>query len=241
MPRFLVKETPRHGRATVRGGELRRLRDVLRLGVGDRVEVFDGEGRSWLAEVAGIDATSAELAILGELEGVAESPLRITLAVALPKASKLDWVVEKATELGVATVLPFLCRRALPAAPEPERLARWRRLAEAAARQCGRTRCPAIAEPAPFAAVLAQAQDHDQAILFWEGAASRLELPGDPRRLLVVTGPEGGFAPEEVDAALAAGFRTASLGPRVLRAETAAIVAVAVCQLRWGDLGAGRG
>ena len=223
----------------LRGKELRHLRDVLRLSAGSRVELFDGEGRAVIAVVDAIDRAAADLTIVSPSERATESPLAITLAIALPKGAKLDWVVEKATELGVSRVLPFTSERTIPErASYAAKRERWRRIAAAAAAQSGRSRCPEIEEVASFAAVLEREGAHDRAVLFWEQADGPLRVESSPgiSRLLVVTGPEGGFSAREAEAAGGAGFEIASLGPRTLRAETAAVVAVALAQIAWGDL-----
>ena len=228
----------------LRGKELRHLRDVLRLSAGSRVELFDGEGRAVVAVVDAIDRASAELTIVAPSKRRTESSLVITLAIALPKGAKLDWVVEKATELGVSRVLPFTSERTIPErASYAAKHERWRRIAAAAAAQSGRTRCPEIEEVASFATVLERKSAHDRAILFWEQADEALRLEPHPgiSRLLVVTGPEGGFSEREAEAAREAGFEIACLGPRTLRAETAAVVAVALAQIAWGDLLMARG
>jgi 16S rRNA (uracil1498-N3)-methyltransferase len=227
------------GRVRLRGGELRHLRDVLRLGRGARVEVFDGEGRAAVAVVGAIDRAAAELTIVAPSERKSESPLSLTLAVGLAKGAKLDWIVEKTTELGVARIVPFTSARAVPdAASSASKLERWRRIAAAAAAQSGRAVCPVIEEASSFAALLERAAAHERAVLFWEESRERLRtaLPATPRSVLVVTGPEGGFSADEAAAAARAGVAIATLGPRTLRAETAAIAAVVVAQLAWGDL-----
>lgn len=239
MPRFLIDEPPdAGGRMRLRGAALRHLRTVLRLGPGDGVEVFDGRGRSWTAVIRDVGPAAAELAVTAEIPSRAESPLRLTLAVALPKGAKLDWVVEKATELGVTELVPFVSARTIPAPHDlAARVSRWQRLAASATAQCGRTRPPGIAAPVPFAGVLDLAASHDRAILFHEGADEA--FPGASAgvsRVLAVTGPEGGFSDGEVEAAVRAGLFPSGLGPRILRAETAAVTAAALCQLRWGDL-----
>jgi len=230
------------GRIRLEGAELHYLRDVLRLRRGARVEVFDGEGRSFEAELATIGPGGADL-VLGDASPQRhESPLELTLAVAVAKAAKLDWVVEKATELGVTRIIPFACERAIAAIERgTSRIERWRRIAVAAAAQCGRVRCPEVLATESFAGLMRLATSHDRAVLFSASGGGSL---GDRearavRSVVVVTGPEGGFSADEVAQAARLGFSLATLGPRVLRAETAAIVAVALAQHRWGDLRSG--
>jgi 16S rRNA (uracil1498-N3)-methyltransferase len=229
----------RTGRVRLRGAELRHLRDALRLGAGARVTLFDGEGGIFLAEVASIGRSAAELDVLGSIESRAESQLSLALAVAIAKGAKLDWVVEKATELGASRLLPFTSERTIAERSDfAERLRRWRRIASAAAAQCGRAVCPEIRDVTTLAGVLGGGAEHDRRVLFWEeGRAPVAEAPnGEVRSALVVTGPEGGFTSDEAALAEAAGFTLASLGPRILRAETAAVAAVTLAQYLWGDL-----
>jgi 16S rRNA (uracil1498-N3)-methyltransferase len=227
-------------RAELRGSELRHLRDVLRLGSGDRVELFDGAGRSFVAVIRSVGPSRADLDLIEPVRVERESALVLTLAVALSKGSKLDWVIEKATELGVSRIVPFTSERTIPErGSSPARASRWRRIASAATAQSGRTCCPELSPLSDFAEVLTQAAGHDRAVLFWE-AGNRPLVAGSGGRVqsaLLVTGPEGGFSEPEASRAEQAGLTIASLGQRILRAETAAIAAVSVAQFLWGDLG----
>jgi len=241
LHRFQVPKPALDGRRVeLRGSALRHLRDVLRLGNGDRVEVFDGAQRSFVAEIRSVGRSSADLDLLSPIESERESALSLTLAVALSKGSKLDWVVEKATELGVSRIVPFASERTIPERGSSlNRADRWQRIAAAATAQSGRVRCPEIVRLTGFSAVLSLAAEHDRAILFWEAGDRPLESARDGlvRRVLLVTGPEGGFSAKEASQAKAARFTLASLGPRILRAETAAIAVVTLGQFLWGDLG----
>lgn len=231
-----------NGRLRIEGAELHYLRDVLRLRRGARVEIFDGEGQSFVAELAAIGRAGADLVLGTTVALRSESPLALTLAVAVAKAAKLDWVVEKATELGVTRIVPFASERTIGAGERgAARIERWRRIAAAAAAQSGRTRWPEVVAIEPFSSLLPLAVDHDRSLLFSQsGGEPLVDSPGDAvRSAVVVTGPEGGFSAMEIAQATRAGFSLATLGPRVLRAETAAIAAVALAQHRWGDLGRG--
>jgi 16S rRNA (uracil1498-N3)-methyltransferase len=173
--------------------------------------------------------------VLEECSVDRESPLTLTLAFGLSRGAKPDWIIEKATELGVSAILPFTSERTLRSS---ERHDRWQRLAAAAARQSGRARCPEIAEVSSFADILELGARSELALLFHAAAS---EFPAVlrescPRSVLAVTGPEGGFSESEVSAAREFGFRIVTLGPRTLRAETAGITVAALCQAFWGDL-----
>jgi 16S rRNA (uracil1498-N3)-methyltransferase len=214
------------------------LRDVLRLGPGAEVEVFDGRGGAWAARV---DAAYDAL-LLGERRTQGGAAAEIWLVAALAKGEKMDLVVQKATELGAAGVAPFAAERSVVRL-EPdkgeERARRWRRIAEEAARQCGRADVPEVRVPAPLAGVLAALPPGALAIALQPGGTPVLALePVAARAYAAIVGPEGGLTDAELAACDAAGASRAALGPRVLRAETAAIVAVALLQARFGDLGA---
>jgi 16S rRNA (uracil1498-N3)-methyltransferase len=243
MHRFAAPgDAIRSGRIRLRGKELRRLRDVLRLHPGALIEVFDGAGGLWAAEVEVVAPTTAELRVLHAVERRTESPLCLTLAVAVAKAAKLDWVVEKTTELGVARIVAFFSERTVPERDAGgRRLARWRRIAESAAAQSGRSACPSVDEIGDLSDVLRLCRSHERAVLFWEEADRPLATGGDesPHRVLLITGAEGGFTQREAAAALASGCTVVRLGPRILRAETAAVTAVSLAQFLWGDLGRG--
>jgi 16S rRNA (uracil1498-N3)-methyltransferase len=238
----VAKEQLRSGAVRLRGAELRHLRDVLRMGRGARIEVFDGEGGSFVAEVTAIGGSAADLTVLDATLRRTESPLALTLAVAIAKGAKLDWVVEKATELGVSRIVPFTCERSIPERAEfASRGKRWRRIAAAAAAQSGRTVSPPVDDVVTFPDIVQRARRHDRSLLFWERGVDALGTRDGPdvRDVLVVTGPEGGFTEAEAADAQAGGFTICTLGPRILRAETAAVAAVALAQHGWGDLGGG--
>lgn len=228
----------RAGEARAALGEEARhyLRDVLRLPPGAAVEVFDGRGAAWEATVL---AGYQELA-LGAARAVPGAAASVWLLVALARGEKLDLVVQKATELGVAHVTPFAAERSvvrLEPAKGEERAGRWRRIAGEAARQCGRADVPEIAVPAPLDEALTAIPPGFATFLFHPGGPPLADAPPSPAGgYAAVVGPEGGLTEAEREACARAGAHPASLGPRVLRAETAAIVAVALLQARFGDL-----
>jgi len=217
------------------GPEARRyLADVLRLAPGAALEVFDGRGGRYRAEIEpGFEAVR-----LGPREEAPAASLELALVVALAKGEKMDLVVQKATELGVARVLPFEAERSvvrLDAAKGDERAERWRRIAAEAARQCGRADVPEVRAPSSLDAALAALPPGARAVVFHPGGGA-LPGPAGAASIAAVVGPEGGLTDAEVRACEAAGAVRSGLGPRVLRAETAAIVAIALLQARFGDL-----
>jgi 16S rRNA (uracil1498-N3)-methyltransferase len=236
--------------------EAQHLRNVLRLKAGDEAFVFDGEGREYACIVAG-DATAgrgraAETATLEVRARVeperAESPLDLTLALALLKGEKFDLVVQKATELGVWRIVPVETKRAdvrlLRAGREAtDRVARWRRLALEAAKQSGRARLPEVCAPVVFDSLLEAetAAGATRRLFFTErdgrGLVETLrEWPERPAKLTALVGSEGGWEDEEIERASRAGWHAVTFGGRVLRAETAAIVVTGLLQHLYGDL-----
>ncbi len=221
--------------------ETRHLARVLRLGVGEKVEVCDGAGRNVEARVAVIEAGGAQLQVLRELAFWGESPLRLVLGIGLAKGEALDGVLRQATEMGVQQIIPFISERSERVTPERflRRRERWQRLAREIIKSCQRSVLPEIGAVQDFGAVLAGPEAVK--LIFWEeerggGLQACLSQPR-PAAARVLIGPEGGFAAAEVDRAKAAGFKVVSLGPRRLKVETAALAALTLLQFAWGDLG----
>lgn len=237
--RFLVtKDELARSALELRGNEFRHLR-VRRLAPGAEVIVTDGAGGERRGTVLKVTREHAEIRLHEVRSGAApETRLHLELAQAALKTDKLDLVIEKATEIGVSGVTVFTSLRCV-SRPPAARLERWERVARSAAKQSQRREVPQVRGPIPFDELLSEGSSGLK-LLFWEGAAAiRLEageLPQHPGEILAVIGPEGGFDPTEIVAARAAGLRVLGMGPRILRAETAAIVAVTLCQRLWGDL-----
>lgn len=231
------------GRVTFDAGESRHLTRVLRLRPGDTVVATDGAGHDYTVRLERLGETAIGT-ILAEAAGVAVSPLAITLIQGVPKGDKMEAIVRAATELGVARVLPALCERTivrLETSRWRERARRWQRVAREAAKQSGRAVIPEVATPRPLGEWLAAGDPDDLGLCLWEGDGTPLRgvlaAASAPRSARVVIGPEGGLARDEVEAARAHGFTVVSLGPRILRTETAGPAIVAVLQSRFGDLG----
>jgi 16S rRNA (uracil1498-N3)-methyltransferase len=225
---------PRAADGTLRiAGAERRHLQTLRLGPGDRLRVFDDEGHEHEVVLDRVSTREAVGRIVATVATSADPTLELVLVPALVKHDKMDWVVEKATELGVARIAPAVTRYTVA---DKGTVERWRRIALAAAKQCGRTRIPTVDAPRPVAELWTAAWPGLRLVAWEDEAAVRLtDLPSAAAAVTVAIGPEGGFHADEVAAARANGFATVSLGRRVLRAETAAVVALALCQHRWGD------
>ncbi|MBI4522780.1 MAG: 16S rRNA (uracil(1498)-N(3))-methyltransferase [Deltaproteobacteria bacterium] len=245
MARFFVpRENIHESKAIVRGQELNHLRRALRQKPGDRIIFFDNEGWEHEGILRSYEHERGEIEILNSFRPGRESSLQVTLAQALGKGEKMDWVVEKSTELGVASIVPFISRHTVPrpdARKIQARLERWKRIALSATKQCGRTQVPVVLELADFHDLVSGSWDCELKLFLWErepahGLAQVREEKTRLKSLLLVIGPEGGFSPEEVSKALASGFASVRLGQRILRTETAALAALSIAQYLWGDM-----
>ena len=245
MARFFIRTESIQGTsATLTGPELTHLRRVLRLIVGDIVTLFDNSGREHEAVIRSLNSDQAQLEIRRSYESGRESPLKLNLALGLTKGGKMDFVVEKATELGVAAILPFTSSFTVPKFDEnklAKRVERWRKIALSAAKQCGRTHVPEILPLCEFHRLVEGAGASALKLLFWEKemAQTLRHVHGtntEPPAILIAIGPEGGLSTPEAELAMARGFYTVHLGRRILRAETAAVTAVSLVQFLWGDL-----
>jgi len=245
MARFFVrKENIQATSATIAGQELEHLRRVLRLTVGDLVTLFDDTGREHEAVIRSLHADRGELEIRRSYEAGRESPLALTLALGLTKGEKMDFVVEKATELGVASIMPFTSSFTVPKLDDKKianRTKRWQKIALSAAKQCGRTQVPEIMPLCEFTQMVDGAGSGQLKLLFWEKETARSlrqihEAHADATAILIAIGAEGGLSSAEVQLANARGFHSIHLGRRILRAETAAVTALSLVQFLWGDL-----
>jgi 16S rRNA (uracil1498-N3)-methyltransferase len=221
--RFFLAEPPSHGRGRLVGDEARHLVRVMRCRVGDEVVAFDGRGTSWRARVASIGRDEAVLDLGAAVVEAATRDAPLTLAVALPKGDRQKWLVEKLTELGVPRLVPLVTTRGVAEAT-PAAVERLGRSVIEACKQCGRDTLMAIAEPRTVAEVVAAHRATGGIVVADRGGAP---LAGFDRPVVALVGPEGGFTAEELAAVEAAGGRRVSLGPHVLRIETAAIALAA--------------
>ena len=207
---------------------------VLRLKRGDALNVFDGAGREWTATIDETTKDRVTVVLGGEVEGPVEAPLRVVLGQANVRPEKLEWVLQKGTEIGVAAFRIFLSERVEAPPPSPARLTRYRRILLEACKQSGRRVLPSLSigeldapGPGTFAIVLAQASP----------PLGELLAGGAPREAVIAVGPEGGLTDAEISALTERGWRAGSLGPRILRTETAGTIAAAILLHAWGDLG----
>ncbi len=213
---------------------------VLRLVAGDALVLFDGAGQEAAATIAEIRGSSVHVNVTVPAVVDRESPLSLTLVQGVSRGERMDLVMQKATELGVARLIPVMTERSvvkLDAAQAAKRLQHWQGVVAAACEQSGRAWLPEVLPPQPLLKWLAQpAKEGEQRFLLHPGSSTRArDLPA-LRSATLLIGPEGGLAPQEREAALLAGFQDLSLGPRILRTETAALAALAALQAVAGDL-----
>jgi 16S rRNA (uracil1498-N3)-methyltransferase len=237
MPRVFVPSEQLSGERVVLEGEAHRhLAKVLRLEAGHTLVIFDGGGTEIDARVLSVGPRTIEL-VLGDRRAVSLAAASITLLQAVPKGDRMDLIVQKATELGVAQIVPVVAGRSV-VRPSSMRSRRWQTIAQEAARQSGRADVPQVTEPLLLAEAVARATTGARFVLWEEehGQSLRRGLEGGAREVTLLIGPEGGLAVEEVVEARTHGFVPVGLGPRILRVETAAIVAVALVQAAAGGL-----
>jgi 16S rRNA (uracil1498-N3)-methyltransferase len=227
-------------RQTIEGDAANHITRVLRLERGDSLTVFDGHGGEYPARIEEF-RKGAVIVALGEVSATdRESPLSLTLAQGVSRGERMDWVVQKATELGVTRIVPVLTERTvvkLDSKQSERKLAHWQGIAVAACEQSGRARIPNIAAPLALHDFLRGIDSQSTRLLLSPTGTQRVNaLKASKEGIVVLIGPEGGLAESEQRAALDAGFIAVSLGPRVLRTETAAVAALTLLQHHFGDL-----
>jgi len=210
---------------------------VLRLRYGETVILFDGVGGEFVGELVELDGQPG-VALSAQLDVQREAPLAITLVQALAVADKMDWIVQKAVELGAVAVQPIEAERSvlkLTGDRASKRVAHWRQIAVGAAEQCGRSHLSTVGEVERLARWLAQPFAGERWILAPEGGARLSSLPRPTEPVALLIGPEGGWSEAELAQAQAAGCKPVALGPRILRTETAGMAAMAAMMALWGD------
>ena len=238
---FVDSTLARGARVSIGAAAAGHITRVLRLGVGDPVTLFNGDGLDYPSRISGLRRGSVEVDVAGTAPARAESPLALTLVQGIARSERMDLVVQKATELGVTAIQPVLTARSvvkLDAAARAKKLAHWRGIAIAACEQSGRARVPVVAEPLALSQWLQQPAPAGALplLLAPDAEASLVATAAGARAALLLVGPEGGLEDPERDAALAVGYLACRLGPRILRSETAAVAALTVLQAVAGDL-----
>jgi len=246
MHRFMVDPgNIRDGVILITGSDLKHLRQVLRLGKGDLIVVFDGSGVEYTARLTEVGKDQASAVIEETRQAGTEPRVRLTLYQGLPKMEKMEFIVQKAVELGVYRIVPVITRRTVvrpDARSAGNRLVRWNRIAAEAAKQCGRARVPGISAPVYLRDALADLGGQDLAIALYEGEKKGLKEIlkcyniNDIGNMALFVCPEGGFEEKEASEMHRSGVVTAGLGCRVLRTETAAISGISIIMYEMGEM-----
>lgn len=236
LSRFHVSQPLQPGPVELPEASAHYISRVLRMKAGDALQLFDGSGLEYPAVLVEVDKKS----VIAELEagtaGQPESRLHTHLGQVLSRGERMDWVIQKATELGVSEITPLFSERCEVRLNEErmlKRLEHWQQVAISACEQCGRSRIPRIHPPVPLDRWQQQVEADLKLVLHPEAAALASHPP--PASLALLIGPEGGLSEAEVGAARETGFHPACFGPRVLRTETAPVVALSLAQYLWGD------
>lgn len=244
MPRrfFISPERIINDAATIEGAEAHHILHVLRLKKGTHIELFDGAGNLYDAEITGIERGKIFLAMASTTVSPRQRP-ELHLAPALLKGKKFEFVLQKAVELGVTALHPFFSTYSDRQPAKGTTISeRWRRIVLEACKQCGQPLLPHLSRPVSFPALLQKVCRYSHILLCYEKEAVQKigDIPLPPpseKAILLITGPEGGFSDQEITSSLEHGCSTVSLGPLILRAETAALASVAIVQHRLGVLG----
>ena len=245
MARFYVPQPQvERGTLKVEGEEVKHIRKVLRLKEGDEITVFDGLGKEFKGTIAKEGLSSVVIRIENVSSSKEDSPLEVTLAQSLLKGEKMDYLIQKATELGVKDIIPFLSSRSVPFLEKSKRLKRhdrWERIAVEASKQCGRAILPKIEPVQDYSEMLRAAAPNALRLILWEREGMKLkEILGRSKertKIFFVIGPEGGFSQGEIEEGERAGFVPVTLGKRILRAETASLCFLSILQYEQGDIG----
>lgn len=247
MHRFMVApDQMNKDTVTILGEDLKHLRQVLRLGPGEIIGVFDGSGMEYEAELISVDKTAALARIVSSHSSETEPSVRVTLFQGLPKGEKMDWIIQKAVELGVYQIVPVITQRSvvqLDSRDRERKAERWNKIAREAAKQCRRASVPQIAAPVSLDELFMLRKSYEAALLLYENEEKKclkellkcytINKIGD---IALFIGPEGGFTDLEVGKCIQNGFTIAGLGRRILRAETAAVSVLSIIMYEMGEL-----
>ncbi|TFW19106.1 16S rRNA (uracil(1498)-N(3))-methyltransferase [Duganella callida] len=241
MPRFFYPAPISVGEAISLPAELSHHIHVLRLAPGALITLFNGDGGEYTAVLTDLARRSASAEIKAHTPREVELPFAVTLAQALPEGNKMDWIIEKAVELGASGFQPLAAQRSvvrLSAERAEKKLEHWRGVVVAAAEQSGRNRLPPVAPPLDYKQWISQQDLHRRIVLSPRAGQSLADWARHQpaQAVTLVVGPEGGFSNDEEDLALRHGALPLSVGPRVLRTETAALAAIAILSAAWGGM-----
>lgn len=237
VSRFYLDTPLNQGEQTLTGDVAHYIARVLRLGPGAPVQIFNGSGQEWPGEVVAAGKREVVVKLQAPVEGMPDSPLHTHLGQTMSRGDRMDWAIQKAVELGVNQITPLFterCEVKLQGERADKRQAHWQQVAVSACEQCGRSVVPVIHPPVALQDWMASLTSDLKLVLHHRTEQDLDQLP-HPTSLALLIGPEGGLSADEIQQAEAAGFIAARFGPRVLRTETAPVVALSMAQQRWGD------
>jgi len=242
MPRFFVeKEQISDSFIDITGDDVKHIKRVLRLREGEEIEVCDGSGEDFVCKIESLSDDVVRAAIVKRFPNVAEPPVKLCVYQGMPKNDKMDYIVQKCVELGVCRIVPVITKRAVSIPRDAEKkTARWQKIANEAAKQCGRGTLPAVEKILDFKTAIKEMSESDSLSLMpyeceKEGSLSKLLRATEKKSINVFIGPEGGFDESEVEKAREAGIETVTLGPRILRTETAPLAVCSAIMYELGD------
>jgi len=239
QPRFYTEQhLSDHAEITLETGPSQHIARTLRMQVGDKLTLFDGSGGEYPGHIHRLDKRSVTVVLHTKIARECESPVSIHLGIGMSRGDRMDWIIQKATELGVQLVSPLTTDRSglkLTEQRLQKKLEHWQRVAISACEQCGRNRVPAIT-PIQTSEHWCQSTCADIKLVLHHRTETPRNLPQDAQTVALLVGPEGGLTESEILLAANQGFIELPLGPRVLRTETAPLAAIALLQSRWGDM-----
>ena len=242
-PRLFTDQSLTPGdQVVLEGAVAQHLGRVLRARAGERIVLFNGDGREFAAQVLTVSKREVSVDIGAAATPDTESLVRTTLGLCLSKGDRFDWAIQKATELGVGAIAPLYSERVdfkIPPDRVEKRIAHWQQIAISACEQCGRVKVPSITPPLSLVSWVENVSAEQKWVLHCAddtGASASAVTHGAPRNAALLIGPEGGLTDQEFNAANAEGFHLLQLGPRVLRTETAPVAALAVLSVFWGEM-----
>jgi 16S rRNA (uracil1498-N3)-methyltransferase len=240
LTRVFVEEPLAAGRGcSLQGSAANHIMRVLRSREGDALTLFDGRGGEYGARIASFRKDSVQVEVLEHRDVERESTLDLTLAQGISRGERMDWVMQKATELGVTRIVPVITERTMVKLDERQserKIEHWRAIVIAACEQSGRNRVPDVAAPTAYYEVIRTLDPSATRVLLSPVGTLRARDLAQPKHIAMLIGPEGGLSENEQEAAIAAGFQQVRMGPRILRTETAAIAALAALQHDFGDI-----
>ena len=241
---FVAREQINNNKVTLTGSDVSHIRTALRLEAGDSIQVISDSDKWLTVRLVEVKTKEVKGEVVASVTINVESPLAVHLGQALTKGNKFDVILRKSVELGVRSITPLMTERCVVKTHRTEvgkKIERWKKIVLESSKQCGRSKIPLVAEDVETLETFCRKNDHqDLKLIFWELEEKKtlkdIKLDVQPRSVAVLIGPEGGFSQAEIENVREYGFQTVGLGPRILRAETAPVVALALLQSRWGDL-----